>query len=737
MVDGPLIITIIFSLVLSMLGLAALLRNTREPINQNYFAFSVAVSLWLVINYIAADPGVSHDVALVSNRLVLIAGGLAIVTLLGFVLQLSRLAFFLRWYKPLLVINIVSWLLCLTPQVVSDVSIKDNLVVNAFGPLAPAYFAPLFATFVVVVAVLISGHRKLSGVRKKQLDTISKSILSAIPIIIVCNAVLPIFGYYGLVSVAPLALSIIVFTMFYVIAKHKLFNMRLVIVRSLAYVLTLGLISIVYSLFIHYLTVRIERQYDSQLLSDIINVSFVVIVVLTYQPLKNQFDKLAVRFFYKDSYDPQEFLDNLNRIIVSNIKVDSLIKETVAVIDANLKSEFTLFSLKETDYATGRLIGDAQPQSMKADLESIKSRLQVLNEQVTAADNIVDSDPSLHRAMRTHNIAVIAKLTPTTQSNEGELGYIVIGDKKSGNPYSKQDINIIQIIANELVIAIENALRFEEIENFNQTLQEKVDDATKRLKRANEKLKAMDETKDEFISMASHQLRTPLTSVKGYVSMVLEGDAGKLNDMQRKLLEQSFISSQRMVYLIADLLNLSRLKTGKFVIEPRPTNLAEVIQSEVEQLVETAAGKDLKLVYNRPKTFPTLMLDETKIRQVIMNFVDNAIYYTPAGGKIEISLVENDHSVEFTVKDNGIGVPDSEQHHLFNKFFRAKNAQKARPDGTGLGLFMAKKVIVAQGGAIIFSSKVGKGSTFGFTFNKEKLAVAPATPKTTVQKALP
>src|SRR5690606_34158894 len=127
--------------------------------------------------------------------------------------------------------------------------------------------------------------------------------------------------------------------------------------------------------------------------------------------------------------------------------------------------------------------------------------------------------------------------------------------------------------------------------------------------------------------MASHQLRTPLTSVKGYLSMVLDGDVGKVSPKQAKLLEQAFSSSQRMVYLIADLLNISRLRTGKFVIEPKPTNLSEVIEGEVGQLKATASGKNQKLTYNKPKTFPTYMLDETKIRQVIMNFTDNALHY--------------------------------------------------------------------------------------------------------------
>jgi len=183
------------------------------------------------------------------------------------------------------------------------------------------------------------------------------------------------------------------------------------------------------------------------------------------------------------------------------------------------------------------------------------------------------------------------------------------------------------------------------------------------------------------------------------------------------------VSSQRMVYLISDLLNVSRLRTGKFVIEPVPTNLAKVIKDEVDQLQETARGRNLELVLERPEHFPTLMLDETKMRQVMMNFIDNAIYYTPSGGHITVSLIDRPDSIELTVTDNGIGVPKAEQHHLFTKFFRAHNAKRARPDGTGLGLFMAKKVVVAQGGAIIFKSKEGQGSTFGFTFSKEKLKI--------------
>jgi signal transduction histidine kinase len=312
---------------------------------------------------------------------------------------------------------------------------------------------------------------------------------------------------------------------------------------------------------------------------------------------------------------------------------------------------------------------------------------------------------SLRELLPLHSVYVVKLMA------RGRLvGILAIGFNTPTQHLLKTDAELLDRLSEAVGVALDNRLLFEE----NQLV-------LRQLEKSNQKLRELDEAKDDFISMASHQLRTPLTSVKGYMSMVLEGDAGKVSKTQQKLLEQAFTSSQRMVYLIADLLNVSRLKTGKFVIEPTPTNLAEVVEGEINQLKETAKGRNLTLIYKKPTTFPTVQLDETKVRQVIMNFVDNAIYYTPSGGHITAAVKNTPETIEFTVTDDGMGVPKEEQHHLFNKFYRAGNAKKARPDGTGLGLFMAKKVIVAQGGALIFKSQEGKGSTFGFSFAKAHL----------------
>jgi signal transduction histidine kinase len=298
------------------------------------------------------------------------------------------------------------------------------------------------------------------------------------------------------------------------------------------------------------------------------------------------------------------------------------------------------------------------------------------------------------------------------QARQKLVGAIAIGFVQPIDELDKFDTELIDQLGEAVGVALDSKKLFEE----NQRILAQV-------RRTNAKLRALDRAKDEFISLASHQLRTPLTTVKGYLSMVLEGETGALKKEQKELITRAYDGAERMVFLIGDLLNISRLQSGKFTIENKETDLVQIIDSEVHQLQETAKAHQLTLEFNKPDKFPHLMVDETKMRQVIMNFIDNAIYYTPAGGKVTIDVFFDDNKVSYTVTDTGLGVPKAEQHKLFSKFYRAANARKMRPDGTGLGLYMARRVIAAQGGALVFKSTEGKGSVFGFTFPRAKVEV--------------
>ncbi len=610
---------------------------------------------------------------------------------------------------------------------IRSIEITDtlNILTPNKGPFI--LYAAFFSVFFMLVYVTFYLKvRRLRGLSRTQLAyTFYGAFWASIPAL-VTNLSLPLMGQRSLVWIGPFFTLLFAVSVTTAIIRHKLFDIRLYTVRAVTYVLTVGSAALLYVVLVVLVSTHLlHTSLNGRTL--FLLASITLIVAALFQPLGRIFRKLTNRIFYQDVYDPQNFIDRLNKVLVENIELEKLLKQASTVIAEHLKAEFCLFGIKETEFRPRQIIGTASKNFSAQDVASVRHITPHASNIILVTDALPPDQGALRRLLTKNGIAVLGRLVSEADLHHEGLGYLVLGPKRSGNPYNNQDIKIIDIITKELFIAVQNALHFEQIEKFNETLQEKIDEATKKLRRTNDKLKLLDETKDDFISMASHQLRTPLTSVKGYVSMVLDGDAGKLNAMQRRLLNQSFVSAQRMVYLISDLLNVSRLRTGKFLIEPIPTNLADVIRGEINQLQETAESRNLKLMFKKPEHFPNLMFDETKIRQVIMNFVDNAIYYTPSGGTITVNLVERPQTIEFTVTDNGIGVPKQEQHHLFTKFYRAENAKRARPDGTGLGLFMAKKVVIAQGGAIIFKSQPGKGSTFGFSFPKSQLLPSSST----------
>jgi len=517
-----------------------------------------------------------------------------------------------------------------------------------------------------------------------------------------------VFKNTSLVFLSPLYGAFFVSMVGYAIVKHKLFDIRFFVVRALVYVFTVLSVGLLYTSFVYTLGTSFLNVSNISYIQRGFFGFLALLIAVTYAPIIRFFNRYTSKIFFRDAYDTQQVLDAIGKIIVGSIDLHKIEKSSLTVLNDALKSSFIGFVLKSDSAIDAQDFLGSQPAFENGALEKT---LNFVGKRELAYDEL-DQNSERAITMRKNDISLVVPMITKSET----VGYLISGPKKSGNIFNQQDRSMLNIVANELAVALQNAQRFEEIQAFNLTLQEKVDEATKELKKTNKKLVELDEAKDEFISMASHQLRTPLTSIKGYLSMLMEGDLGKVSKQQDQALNEAFTSSQRMVFLISDFLNVSRIKTGKFVIEPKEVNLAEMVSEQLVQLREMAESKQLKVVYEPPEDFPIVKLDENKMHQVMMNMIDNAIYYTPNEGTITIQLYVDGKDVVFKVKDTGIGVPKAEQHKLFTKFFRAGNARKTRPDGTGLGLFMAQKVIVAQNGSIIFESEEGKGSTFGFRF---------------------
>lgn len=241
---------------------------------------------------------------------------------------------------------------------------------------------------------------------------------------------------------------------------------------------------------------------------------------------------------------------------------------------------------------------------------------------------------------------------------------------------------------------------------------------TNELNVANEQLRKLDEQKSDFITIASHQLRTPLSIVKGYISLIVEGSFGNLPDNLKEPLRRVNISNNRLITLVNDLLDLSRIERGKLTYVFQPSSVLEVAEDAYKEMSEAAKSKGLKLLFHKPSvtTFPKVNMDPKKIKEVMINVIDNAIHYTQHGSvTITVSDLEEKGIVRVSIKDTGIGILKEDISSLFKKFSRMENAKQISSDGTGLGLYVAKLIVEDHKGVMwVESEGLNAGSEFIF-----------------------
>jgi len=232
------------------------------------------------------------------------------------------------------------------------------------------------------------------------------------------------------------------------------------------------------------------------------------------------------------------------------------------------------------------------------------------------------------------------------------------------------------------------------------------------LTRANARLEELDAIKTEFVSIAAHQLRTPLTGVRWSYQTLLDGESGALNQEQRRLLESGLGATLRMVDLVNDLLSVARIEEGKFGIQLRKQSLAPLLSRLASRYAALAEQKGIRLSSSVPPILPDIAFDEEKMEIVFDNILDNALKYTEPGGAIALKVFYEEGSVHIEVSDTGVGVSPDQLHRVFTKFFRADNAVRLHTAGTGLGLYVVKNIVEKHGGTVEVESSEGKGSVF-------------------------
>ncbi len=295
------------------------------------------------------------------------------------------------------------------------------------------------------------------------------------------------------------------------------------------------------------------------------------------------------------------------------------------------------------------------------------------------------------------------------------LGFIFVGNTPQGSAITEGDEEIVSILSDQIGQVVENARLFEQVYRARHSLELKVQERTKQLSSALEEVNKISKTKTDFISAVSHELRTPLTSIKGYASLLISGKIGEIPEKVKDRLTKINKHSDNLVKLINELLDISRIESGKVEMRFTKEPISAVIESVHDLLTPQLKDKGIRFEIAASETIPDVPMDRSQIERVLINLIGNAIKFTPEQGLISIQITADHEKITTAISDSGIGISEEDLDKIFNEFYRVDNPINQTVKGTGLGLPLTKKIIEAHHGTIWVTSKINEGASFYFT----------------------
>jgi len=349
---------------------------------------------------------------------------------------------------------------------------------------------------------------------------------------------------------------------------------------------------------------------------------------------------------------------------------------------------------------------------LKTALENYADLTEILKEQGLVSSH--KGPESLRDVFKINAILKSFVMTPVLAQNDTP-GIVIAGNQSEHSMITEGDEELLSILADQIGQAISNARLFEKVYRSSQMLEVKVQDRTKQLSSALDEVNKISKAKSEFISAVSHELRTPLTSIKGYAAILMTGKLGEIPEKVQERLDKINKHSDNLVKLINDLLDISRIESGRIEMKRTEHQIKPMIENVQDLLGPQLKDKEIEFVAEVPDNLRAMVVDVSQIERVFINLVSNAIKFTPAKGTIRIRVEQNPQQLAITVADSGIGIKKEDLSKLFYEFYRVENEINQNVKGTGLGLALTKKIIEAHGGKIWVESTVNKGTTFSFT----------------------
>ena len=710
--DWNLIILIFGVFVNIVLGLFVMLRNPKSATHVLFFLLSIDIAAWSIANYVAVS---TTDVlaALDWTRIVM---ALAVPQAILFFLLTStipsaRLLLPRKLIVPLLIVGVLVMGACVSPYLFTSLIFVNKAPSPTPGPAMPLFVLVAVGSLIAGVITLWKRLRTATGVLRPQLQIIGLGIVFMFILIVLFNFVLVVlFNISSYVSASPLYTLPFVLAVAYAVVKHRFLDIRAVIARAVSYSVLMTLFGICYAL--------IFALTSSFLVSPLIDPKFIgistfaaLMMLVTFPLVKRGVEKATDSLFFKGAYNMSEVLYRLTQILARTLRLEDLAHQFLKGVMTELHIDHACVILMNegrvfTVFTQGYVV-PPEVQEKDASMISAIGRTHLKDD---------ETDPQIIGFCTALDASVVLPL----QTSQRVIGMLCLGSKLSGDRFSQEELSHFEILASEVAVAIENSLSYEEIRRFNTTLEVEVAHATDDLRQANEKLTQLDKLKDEFVSLASHELRTPLTSIRSYLWMALSGKGGTVTDKQKYYLDRAFLSADRLIRLVNDMLNISRIESGRLAVQFSRTDVPRMIREVVSEVQPKIDEQGLTLhIREADGPLPDIIADIDKMKEVLINFIGNAIKFTPRGGSITITARSIGDYIQVSVSDTGLGFEEGESEKLFQKFSTLNSrghVQSAQYQSTGLGLYISKGIVSLHGGEVeAHSDGPNKGSTFSFT----------------------
>ena len=708
------------SAALTGLALLVLLKKPSALLNRYFALFAVSAMGWLGTLFLFnRQPDTPFLTAL--GR---INFAFAILFILFYYLLLPEIASRKNRYAKWQILEtvILIGLTLFTPLIDKSEHLHQGRHVTAFGPLFPLYIAHVIGYVGSGLHLtLFAYYRKASRRIRGQLGIIGFGIFVMSVIAIITNLIMPFYlDIFSFQEIGAFSIIALIGTVAYAILAHQLFDIRIAIRRTVVFTILFTFIVVMYSASALFLrSALLGEKVSLSFNANLINILTICVIGFSIEPLRRWLTVKTDRFLFKREYDIQEVTTALTKELVEVINLDealTLLMQTlvkvvhlhhavVYVFQTGEHGEIVIKRIKQSGYThPSRLMQDANSETIRYFLDHKNLLLKSTLDAELEKESIILKNPRsapqeiglISTFTRNHDLkqTVSEKLRELKAAvaiplfvGKQPIGLIFLSEKKSGEPYSEDDLSLLETIGSQTINAIQKAKLYDD-----------------------------DKAKSEFVSVASHELLTPIAAIQGYLDMILNEHLGKTDDKARGYLEKVFASTNRLRFLVKDLLSVSRIEAGTLKLELQSLDVAKTIEETIDQLQFLADEKHLELSFRKPYApLPSVLADYDRFMEVLINLIGNSIKYTPEGS-VTVSAEEiGGDFVRVDITDTGIGMSKDDRSHLFEKFYRISSPETTGITGTGLGLFITKSILEKMGGTITVKSKPGEGSTFSVT----------------------